>query len=310
MDLIASAPPESRTVPTKVTMPPMVVLPRVSVSISRPTSKSSRWTRIMAASTAGHGRKQRHFVARLEQGVPADMATVDCDAQRPPVLQRFGEAGPARLQPIDERCRRGNAGGQIEGFLGLADLGLEPGEVQQPHGADLGVGTQRRKPYAMTSLNGRKSTVPPSSTWLKPSGISTKPSDSTIEVRMPAPSRGNFSATQPVSPGLRRARRYSVRLPFLSYAKPETTRNSRGGASSAPDNSSTSGRASSRNVTITATGLPGKPMNGMRPIWPIATGRPGLIASRQKCSRPSASTAALTWSSSPLETPPDVTTRS
>src|SRR5215469_12833455 len=173
-------------------MPPMAVLPRVRFSISRPTSKSSRCTRIMAASTARHGRKQRHFVARLKPEIPADMAAIDGDAQRPPVLECFGETGPARLEPVDQRGRRRNAGGEIEGFLGLAAIGLEPGEIQKPHGADLGAGARRRKPYAMTSLKGRKSTVPPSSTWLNPSGISTRPSDSTIEVRMPAPSRGNF----------------------------------------------------------------------------------------------------------------------
>src|SRR5690348_14082061 len=196
MDLIASAPPASRTVPTKVTMPPIVVLPRVRSSISNPTSKSSRWTRIMVASTAGHRREQRHFVARLEREIPADVTAVDRDAQRPAVLERLGKGRSARLEPVDQRRRRRDAGRRIEGFLGLADLGLEPGEIKESHGADLGAGARRRKPHAMTSLNGRKSTVPPSSTWLRPSGISTKPSDSTIEVRMPAPSRGNFSATR------------------------------------------------------------------------------------------------------------------
>ena len=42
----------------------------------------------------------------------------------------------------------------------------------------------------------------------------------------------------------------------------------------------------------------------------MATGRPGLMASRQNTSRPIASTAALTWSSSPVETPPEVSSRS
>ena len=36
----------------------------------------------------------------------------------------------------------------------------------------------------------------------------------------------------------------------------------------------------------------------------MATGRPGLMARRQKVSAPALSTAALTWSSSPVETPP------
>jgi len=38
-----------------------------------------------------------------------------------------------------------------------------------------------------------------------------------------------------------------------------------------------------RNVaSIAATGFPGSPAKGVAPTCPIATGRPGLIASRQK----------------------------
>src|ERR1700712_367114 len=43
---------------------------------------------------------------------------------------------------------------------------------------------------------------------------------------------------------------------------------------------------------------------------PIATGRPGLIAMRHSTSVPALSTLALTWSSSPVETPPVVRMRS
>ena len=43
---------------------------------------------------------------------------------------------------------------------------------------------------------------------------------------------------------------------------------------------------------------------------PIAAGRPGLMASRQKTSRPPASIAAFTWSASPVESPPEVSSRS
>jgi hypothetical protein len=48
------------------------------------------------------------------------------------------------------------------------------------------------------------------------------------------------------------------------------------------------GRATATNVISAATGLPGRPINGVLPIWPSATGRPGLIASRQKNSDPCA----------------------
>src|SRR5262249_49629490 len=44
-------------------------------------------------------------------------------------------------------------------------------------------------------------------------------------------------------------------------------------------------------------------------MTPIATGRPGLMATRQNTSRPTASTACRTWSASPVETPPEGTTR-
>ena len=50
---------------------------------------------------------------------------------------------------------------------------------------------------------------------------------------------------------------------------------------------------------------------GVEPgITPMATGRPGLTATRQNTSRPIASTALRTWSASPVDTPPEVSTRS
>ena len=45
-------------------------------------------------------------------------------------------------------------------------------------------------------------------------------------------------------------------------------------------------------------------------ITPIATGRPGLMATRQNTRLPMRSTALRTWSASPVETPPEVITRS
>src|SRR5208282_4799781 len=131
MDLTPSPPP--RTVPMKLTTPPMAVLPRVTVSISRPASKSSRCTRIMLASAAGHGREERDLVGGLHREIPADRTAVDRDTQGAAVLQGLGKARPARLQPIDQGPGRGHARRKIERFLGLADLGLEPGEIEQFH---------------------------------------------------------------------------------------------------------------------------------------------------------------------------------
>ena len=66
------------------------------------------------------------------------------------------------------------------------------------------------------------------------------------------------------------------------------------GSGAAPDSASTVGRTTWTKVTKLATGLPGKPINGVPPMMPIATGRPGLIAIRHSTSVPTLSTAALT----------------
>ena len=60
-----------------------------------------------------------------------------------------------------------------------------------------------------------------------------------------------------------------------------------------------------RNVTKLETGFPGRPMNAQAPILPNASGRPGFIEIFHISSEPSASTAGLTKSASPTETPPD-----
>src|SRR6185437_1591286 len=76
-----------------------------------------------------------------------------------------------------------------------------------------GVGEIEAAAHSITSLKGRKATTAPGSSRLTPSPISTSPSDSTIDVRIPAPSRGNFWATQPPSaPRSSRARTNSQRL--------------------------------------------------------------------------------------------------
>ncbi len=56
--------------------------------------------------------------------------------------------------------------------------------------------------------------------------------------------------------------------------------------------------------------MPGSPTTGVPPTTPIAAGRPGFTARRQKTREPAPSMAARTWSSSPVDTPPEVTSRS
>ena len=58
-------------------------------------------------------------------------------------------------------------------------------------------------------------------------------------------------------------------------------------------------------MTIAETGLPGRPKTSVAPRRPNQVGPPGFSATRQKaCATPSRASAALTWSCSPTETPP------
>ena len=72
------------------------------------------------------------------------------------------------------------------------------------------------------------------------------------------------------------------------------------GSTSAPASRSSSGRTTRAKVTNTATGLPGSPTKAAPSparapaITPIATGRPGLMPTRQNTSLPMLSTAART----------------
>ena len=61
---------------------------------------------------------------------------------------------------------------------------------------------------------------------------------------------------------------------------------------------------------MAATGLPGKPMNGVLFIFPKAIGLPGLIANLQKLIRPLLSNNSETLSIELVEMPPEVIIRS
>src|SRR5689334_18393440 len=122
----------SRTSPTNEATPPIRWLPRASLSSSAPTSKSSRWTRI-TGSASGDRREERDLVAAPHRMVPADIFLVDRDPHHREVLQRLGEARPARLQPAEQRADRGHLGRRIDALLGDADPAAQPGEVQDFH---------------------------------------------------------------------------------------------------------------------------------------------------------------------------------
>ncbi len=81
------------------------------------------------------------------------------------------------------------------------------------------------------------------------------------------------------------------------------------GGSAAPCSASSAGRTKSRKVTSAETGLPGRPKTSESSRVPNHVGLPGCSATRQNVSvTPSVSSAGLTWSCGPTETPPEITT--
>ena len=96
----------------------------------------------------------------------------------------------------------------------------------------------------------------------------------------------------PSAPGSSLARSHSRRPRFLRNASAQRTLNPSGARGAAPASPSSKGLAKRMQVTIIATGLPGSPTKALPAIWPSATGRPGRMASRQKCSEPIPSSAA------------------
>src|SRR5579862_8271102 len=131
----------SRTSPIKLATPPTVTSPPASRSSSRPTSKSSRCTRIIASPAelrhsrasgnpgsnassvalaprfrggdgmggtriiglaSGHRRKQRDLVAVAQQVITPDIILVDRDPDDRQVAQRLGVGAAAPLQPGEQ----------------------------------------------------------------------------------------------------------------------------------------------------------------------------------------------------------------
>src|SRR5688572_13887311 len=98
---IFEVPAISRTRPTKVTTPPISCRPWVSALISAPTSKSSRWTRIMA-SPSGHRREDGDLVARGDGMIVLHVGLVHRHAHHREILQCLGMAGRTGLEPVEQ----------------------------------------------------------------------------------------------------------------------------------------------------------------------------------------------------------------
>src|SRR5215469_10614872 len=78
--------------------------------------------------------------------IPADIVLIDRHAHDPLVFERLGESRPARLQPIEQPGHGGDVAGQLDLLLGLADLGPEPGEIEDLHRLRLRSAYCARKP--------------------------------------------------------------------------------------------------------------------------------------------------------------------
>ena len=136
----------------------------------------------------------------------------------------------------------------------------------------------------------------PRSRWVKLSGSSTSPSASTIEVRMPAPSRGNLRATTPPAPSgdEARAHPFAPALLLLVLEVGAHAVEHRGRLAAAHEAQQERPREAQEGHHH-GDRIAGQPEEGLAADpWPKAKGRPGLIARRQKWRLPSASSAALT----------------
>ena len=113
---------------------------------------------------------------------------------------------------------------------------------------------------------------------------------------MPEPwAPAGVTRSAPPSSGRRMPRWYSTRPGRLRSDSCVVARSfSSGGGSLSPASRSRAGRTNWQKVTITDTGLPGKPKNQAPPRRPKASGRPGLTATFQKRTSPSSPSASRT----------------
>src|ERR1700674_2028409 len=103
MPLTAEPSFASRTSPTKLASAPTSRRPRVSDSSARPMSKSSFCTRTVGTLPSGHGRKERHFIARLEGRGEVGHLLVHGHAPGLAGREGLGPARVARTQLIHQR---------------------------------------------------------------------------------------------------------------------------------------------------------------------------------------------------------------
>src|SRR5207244_856576 len=135
-------------------------------------------------------------------------------------------------------------------------------------------------------------------------GLSTRPSAHAVDIST-AESCVGYRSSPPRA--FHFTRRNSRRGSGSGQSKSARTEIACACTSATPCVWSRNGRTNTRKVTKLETGFPGSPMKFALPTRPNASGRPGFMAIFHMRSSPSASTAGLTKSASPTETPPLVT---
>src|SRR5260370_28804235 len=171
--------------------------------------------------SASGDRREDGDLAALPQGMLAsDVILIDRHAHHRKIPQRLSISAAARLQPVQEPGHVSDVRRQIDFLLGAPDARPQPSEIKELH-RDRGPlarmagrmpAVQRR--HAITSEKGKKSIIVPAARSLVVSSRTTRPSDCTIEERIPAPSLGDLTAMTAPPLRCRLARRYS-RLPGL-----------------------------------------------------------------------------------------------
>src|SRR6185312_9117209 len=123
----------SRTRPTKLASAPTSTRPRVSASSSRPTSKSSAWTRTNGTSASGDRREEGDLVAGLQGRGGIGHALVHGDA---PGLARSEGRRPA-IVALPQLLHEGRHGGRSRRerhlLAGASDALAQAREIEERH---------------------------------------------------------------------------------------------------------------------------------------------------------------------------------
>src|ERR1700730_745855 len=146
--------------PEKLTTAPMSVRSFVSAAISRATSKSVSWIRIVTGAViaitgflfdafssrepvstslenallaAGHRREKRDLAGAGNRSIRLDMGVVDRGADHPRCLKSVGVSFITLGEPSDQFAHGAHAGRRLNQLFGLADPFAHPGEIFHLH---------------------------------------------------------------------------------------------------------------------------------------------------------------------------------